>query len=60
MTTPERRLQNAVAQANQRQREKAAGLARVIVIIPEDRRDELRRIVKSWQDKTPPPHVAKT
>jgi hypothetical protein len=40
---------NAERQAALRQREKDAGLVRVLVTIPEDRRDELRRIVESWR-----------
>lgn len=40
---------NAERQAALRQRERDAGLARVLVTIPEDKRDDLRRIVEAWR-----------
>lgn len=50
MTSPKRRLDNARAQADLRKREEQRGLARVTVTIPEARRDDLRRIVRQWNE----------
>lgn len=51
MTKPLRRHQLAAAQETQRQRERAAGLARVTVLIPAARRAELHRIARTWRDE---------
>jgi vacuolar-type H+-ATPase subunit F/Vma7 len=47
---------NLKRQREQIERERAVGIIRVTVRIPEERRDELRRLVESWRASDAPKH----
>jgi hypothetical protein len=54
LTTALRRQQIARAQETLRRRERDAGLVRITVTIPEDRRAELQQIAAEWREEANP------